>query len=249
MLLAEIVARVSGESFHAFLTRRVLGPLGMTRSLVREDHARLIPDRAIGYTPGPDRAPRMLMGNLEYDGSSNFVTTTRDLARWDANFYDPKVGGQALVDGMRVTGKLSDGTALDYAMGLEVGEDDRVAEEWHNGSFAGYRCILMRYPAERLTVSVLCNTTEADSDALGEKVAAVFLPQLSAPAPAPAPGAAGTPPPAFGFDLATVAGTYVDPSIAEVRVVDLTDGVLRMRYTDPCSGRESSSRRGRGTSS
>ena len=91
----------------------------------------------------------------------------------------------------------------------------------------------MRYPAERLTVSVLCNTTEADPDALGEKVAAVFLPQLSAPAPAPAPGAAGAPPPAFGFDLATVAGTYVDPSIAEVRVVDLTDGVLRMRYTDP----------------
>ncbi len=78
VLLAEIVARVSGESFHTFLTNRVLEPLGMESSLVREDHARPIPHRAIGYTLGPDRQPRMLMGNLEYDGSSNFVTTTRD---------------------------------------------------------------------------------------------------------------------------------------------------------------------------
>ncbi|HEY8091808.1 MAG TPA: serine hydrolase domain-containing protein [Polyangiaceae bacterium] len=228
VLLAEIVARVSGESFHAFLTRRVLEPLGMASSLVREDHARLIPHRAIGYTRGPDGQPRMLMGNLEYDGSSNFVTTVQDLARWDANFYEPKVGGQPFIDGMRVRGKLSDGTVLDYAMGLEEWETHGLHVEEHNGSFAGYRTTLVRYPAERLTVSVLCNTTEADADALAGKVGAVFLPQLDAPEPA-APESTPRPAP-FGFDLATVAGTYIDLSTAEMRSVDVTDGVLRMRY-------------------
>src|SRR5439155_18695898 len=106
VLLAEVVARVSGESFHSFLTRRVLAPLGMTSSLGREDHARLVPHRAIGHAVGPDQLPRILMGNLEYDGSSNFVTTIRDLAAWDANFYDPRVGGQALIDGLRVRATL-----------------------------------------------------------------------------------------------------------------------------------------------
>jgi CubicO group peptidase (beta-lactamase class C family) len=229
VLLAEIVARVSGESFQAFLTRRVLQPLGMTASLVREDHARPIPHRAIGYTLGPDGQVRSLMGNLEYDGSSNFVTTTRDLAKWDANFYDPKVGGQALIDGMRVRGKLADGTVLDYAMGLEESETHGLHLEEHDGSFAGYRTTLQRYPTERLTVSVLCNTTEADADALGEKVSAVFLPQLGAPDPADAPQAA-SPAQWFGFDFPTVAGTYVDLSTAELRALDATDGVLRMRY-------------------
>ena len=109
--------------------------------------------RAIGYTPGADGQPRTLMGNLEYDGSSNFVTTTRDLAKWDGNFYAPTVGGQALVDAMRVRGKLSDGTVLDYAMGLEVEDNHGVPEEWHNGSFMGYRSTLARFPTQRLAVS------------------------------------------------------------------------------------------------
>jgi CubicO group peptidase (beta-lactamase class C family) len=233
VLLAEIVARVSGESFHSFLTRRVLEPLGMKSSLVREDHTRPIPHRAIGYTLGSDKQIRMLMGNLEYAGSSNFVTTTRDLAKWDANFYDPKVGGQALIDGMRVRGKLADGTELDYAMGLAESETHGLAVEEHNGSFAGYRTVIVRYPGERLTVSVLCNTTEADPDALGEKVAAVFLPQLSVPKPPALPQAASLAPAQFGYDLAMVTGRYIDMSTAEIRAVDATDGVLRMRYGHP----------------
>ncbi|HEY5242508.1 MAG TPA: serine hydrolase domain-containing protein, partial [Polyangiaceae bacterium] len=76
-------------------------------------------------------------GNLEYDGSSNFVTTVRDLAKWDGNFYDPRIGGQALIDGMRVRGKLTDGTVLDYAMGLEEVESHGLHVEEHDGGFAG----------------------------------------------------------------------------------------------------------------
>jgi CubicO group peptidase (beta-lactamase class C family) len=230
VLLAEIVARVAGESFGSFLAKRVLEPLGMTGSLVREDHARPIPRRAIGYTLGSDGEIRSWMGNLEYDGSSNLVTTTRDLAKWDANFYDPKVGGQALIDAMRMRGKLTDGTVLEYAMGLQEWETHGLHVEEHNGAFAGYRTIITRYPSERLTVSVLCNTTEADADDLAAKVAAVFLPQLSAPEPKTVAQAASRTPAPFGFDLAMLAGTYVDRSTAELRAIDASGGVLHMRY-------------------
>jgi CubicO group peptidase (beta-lactamase class C family) len=229
VLLAEIVARVSGESFHAFLAQRVLEPLGMKDSFVREDHARPVPHRAIGYTLGPDKQLRILMAHIEYDGSSNFVTTTRDLAKWDANFYDPKVGGQALIDGMRVQGKLTDGGLLDYAMGLYEMDTHGLHLEEHNGSFMGYRSTLLRYPTERLTVSLLCNTTEADPDALGEKVSAVFLPQLVAPERPSLPSPSATPP-AFGFDLKTLDGSYVDQATAEVRALDTTGGVVHLRF-------------------
>jgi hypothetical protein len=209
----------------------------MTSSLVRDDHARLIPHRAIGYTLGDDKQPRSLMGNLEYDGSSNFVATIRDLAKWDANFYEPKVGGQAFIDAMRVRGKLTDGTALDYAMGLIESETHGIPIEDHDGGFAGYRSVIQRYATERLTVAVLCNATEANPDALGDKVSALFVPQLSAPEPQPV-----APPPApapFGFDLAAVAGDYVDGDIGEVRTVEATGGVLRMHYGhSPATPRE-----------
>ncbi len=229
VLLAEIVARVSGESFGSFLAKRVLEPLGMRSSLVREDHARLIPHRALGYAVGPDKVPRSLMGNLEYDGSSNFVTTIRDLAKWDANFYHPDVGGQPFIDAMRVRGKLAGGQGIDYASGLfEIVDHGRRVEE-HNGGFGGYRSVLIRYPEERLTVGVLCNTTEADADGLGEKVGALLLSSPSASVDSPAPPK----PASFGFDLAEVAGTYVDRSTAEVRTVEVTDGNLWMRYSGP----------------
>jgi len=229
VLLAEIVARVSGESFHAFLEHRLLQPLGMTSSLIRDDHARLIPHKAIGYAIGPDEQPRVLVANLEYAGSSNFVTTIRDLAKWDANFYDPRVGGPAFVAGMRARGKLTDGTELDYAMGLEEYESHGRHVESHDGSFAGYRAVMTRYPTERLTVAVLCNTTRANADALEEKVAAVFLPEPSGEAPTVAATDSAAVPAPFGHDLASIAGLYADPFTMETRTLETTDGVVHMR--------------------
>jgi CubicO group peptidase (beta-lactamase class C family) len=151
---------------------------------------------------GPDKQPRMLMGNLEYGGSSTLVTTTRDLAKWDENFYQPKVGDQAFIDAMRVRGKLTDGKQLEYAGGLWESDTHGLPIEPHDGAFAGYRSWLARYPTKRLTVSVLCNTSQANAVGLGEKVAGLFLPDLSAPEPPPA----GVPLEAFGFDLKTIRG-------------------------------------------
>jgi CubicO group peptidase (beta-lactamase class C family) len=236
VLLAEIVARVSGEPFGVFLARRVLAPLGMASSLVRDDHARLIPHKATGYVRGPDGQQRILVANLEYPGSSNFVTTIRDLAKWDANFYDPEVGGAALVDGMRIRGKLTDGTALDYASGLEEYEANGLHVESHDGAFAGYRSVITRYPSKRLTVAVLCNTADAHPGALADAVAPIFLPPTLALAPAltPAPAPAPTPtlalaPPPPPFPLAALAGRYVDPFTTETRTLDVANGVVRMR--------------------
>ncbi len=229
VLAAEIVARVSGESFNSFLAKRIFQPLGMTSSLIRDDHAKLIPHRAIGYTAGSDKAPRTLMGNLEYGGSSTLVTTIRDLAKWDANFYDPKVGGQAWLDGMRVRGKLNDGVQLEYAMGLFETTGHGLQVEEHDGAFAGYRSMMLRYPAKRLTVAALCNTTEADAAALSEKVAEVFLPELARPEPAPP----AVPPGTFGFDLGAIAGTYIEPSLGAVRTFEASGGIAHLRVGSP----------------
>ncbi len=229
VLLAEIVARVSGESFNAFLTRRLLQPLGMASSLIRDDHARVIPHKAVGYGRGPDDQPRTLVANLEYAGSSNFVTTIRDLANWDANFYDPRVGGPAFVERMRARGKLADGAELDYASGLEEYESHGRHVESHDGAFAGYRSVLTRYPTERLAVAVLCNTTEANADALEEKVAAVFLPQPGGENPAVAATVPAAVPGHFGYDLASIAGLYADPFTVETRTLETADGIVHMR--------------------
>jgi hypothetical protein len=171
----------------------------------------------------------MLMGNLEYGGSSTLLTTTRDLARWDENFYHPKVGGEAFIDAMRLRGKLTDGKPIEYAGGLIESETHGLPVEQHSGAFAGYRSWLARYPTKRLTVSVLCNTSQANAIGLGEKVAGLFLPELSVPEPPPA----AVPLETFGFDLKTIAGTYIEPSLAQVRTIDHDDGRILLLVGNP----------------
>ncbi|HEY2515188.1 MAG TPA: hypothetical protein VGI39_30185, partial [Polyangiaceae bacterium] len=158
-----------------------------------------------------------------------------DLARWDANFYEPKVGGPELVAKLRTPGKLDDGTPLTYALGLMETTEAGLAREEHSGGWAGYRANIERYPSERLTVAALCNHADAEPDELTHAVAATFLPQLANAEPSP-PAAAGAPEPAASKAKGLTAmpaktieaalGRYYDPSTFETRAVEKEgDGV------------------------
>jgi hypothetical protein len=130
---------------------------------------------------------------------------------------------------MRVRGKLADGKPIEYAGGLFESDTHSLPIEQHDGSFGGYRSWLARYPTKRLTVSVLCNTTQAHADGLGEKVAAVFLPELSVPELPPA----AVPLDTFGFDLKAIGGTYIEPTLAQIRTIDTTDGAIHLLVGNP----------------
>lgn len=221
LLLSIVAQRLAAKPFAALVKERIFDPLGMTDSLVADDHARVVPGRAVGYRRKDDGGFEVSMTGSERTGPGNVISTIRDLAKWDANFYAPKVGGQSLIDALRTTGTLEDGTSLEYAMGLVERQSHGLTVEMHNGSAVGYRTTIMRYPSERLTVTVLCNEASARPAELGEKVAALFLPRLSASdAVAPA---------ALGADPATLAGVYLDVEAGGLLVVDAKDGALQLR--------------------
>jgi CubicO group peptidase (beta-lactamase class C family) len=46
---------------------------------------------------------------------------------------------------------------------------------WHTGSTQGFRTVIERFLAEKLTVIVLCNRTDLDAAALALRAADVFL--------------------------------------------------------------------------
>ena len=230
VLLSLIVQRVSGKSLGAFEKERIFDPLGMSDTLVKEDHGRIIPGRAMGYERRPDATFGTSMSDTEYTGPGNVVSSVRDLAKWDGNFYAPRVGGQALVDSMRIRGVLLDGSRISYAMGLEEEEVHGIPREAHNGGFVGYRTTIVRYPTERLTVTVLCNDASVDPGELEEQVATIVVHSLAEPQPAKGGGAPARATATF-VDPASVAGTYMNEATSDVRVVEWTGGVLRMRMS------------------
>jgi CubicO group peptidase (beta-lactamase class C family) len=228
-LLSIVVERVSGKAFSAFLDERVFEPLAMDASWVEQDQGRVIPGRAIGYAPRPDKTFRRYVSNREATGATAVMTTVRDLAKWDANFYAARIGGQALVQGLRTLGRLANGTPLTYATGLHMGESLGRPFEWHSGGGWGYRAHLARYPGDRLAVAVLCNNASANVVALAESVAKVMLPDVpavSASASPQAPAAA-----ALAVVPALLAGAYLDPAFPSVLVIEARDGSLWLRTT------------------
>src|SRR6202008_2553492 len=144
-LAAIIVSRVSGESFADFTRRRIFEPLGMTRTSWRDDHTRIVKDRAVAYAEsGGKYSSDMPFEDIH--GNGGLLTTVGDLLRWNENFVAPKVGGRALIDAQLQQGRLTDGSTIAYAAGLMVLHWHGLPEVSHSGSTAGYSAWLGRYP-------------------------------------------------------------------------------------------------------
>jgi len=191
-LMSEVVRRVTGSSLALFAQERIFDPLGMRSTRFLEDQTLPVPRRATGYSAAGEDGFRIDMSQYEQIGDGAVVTTVEDLARWDANFYDPKVGGPALLDRLQAPGSLADGTALHYGLGLSVDTFRGLRRVRHSGSWAGYRAEMARYPDERLSVICLCNLADAAPRLRAEKLAAIVLGNRLAPEAAPGEGQVGT---------------------------------------------------------
>ncbi len=76
---------------------------------------------------------------------------------------------------MQTVGVLNNGTVLDYAFGLRIGESRGLPTVSHGGSWVGFRAGMLRFPAQRLTVTCLCNRADANPMRLARAVAEVYL--------------------------------------------------------------------------
>ena len=183
-LLAQIVARVSGQSFRSFTTARIFAPLGMKNTHFRDDFDEIVKNMAYGYAPSGETY-RLSVTNFDTVGATSLLTTVEDLALWDENFYNPRVGGHALIEQLEQRGKLNDGSQLDYAGGLEIGKYRGLNTVDHGGADAGYRSDLIRFPDQHFSVACLCNLASADPGDLARKVAEVYLSSAMQPAEPP----------------------------------------------------------------
>jgi CubicO group peptidase (beta-lactamase class C family) len=225
-LLAQIVKRVSGESFRQFTTERIFQPLGMTSTHFRDDHAEIVKNMAYGYDPEKDTF-KISITNFDTVGATSLLTTVEDLAKWDENFYAPRVGGDAMVKQMLERGKLNSGEQLDYAFGLVIGTDRGLKTVDHGGADAGYRSDMIRFPDQHFSVACLCNAANANPSDLARKVAEIYLDKEMKPAETAHSdddkGVELTP-----EQMQSKTGLYVKKEQDDVLVFQVKDGKLRV---------------------
>jgi len=151
-LLPMIVERVTGERFSDFMDRRIFQPLGMTHSLYRDDFRAVIDDCVTGYTQKDT-------GEWETTGNSKntVFTTVLDLARWNANFDHPVVGGEEAIRWMTTWGKLRTGEATDWGLGLSPLHYRGLEGYYFSGGGHDGTSVFVRFPEQHFATAILAN--------------------------------------------------------------------------------------------
>lgn len=227
-LLSLVVKNASGKSLREFAQERIFTPLGMRQSRILDDHTLPIPHRAASYEPGADGAWTLSTSGWEQTGDGAVQTTVADLAKWDANFYDPKVGGAGLIEQLQQVGVLNDGEKLEYARGLIVADYRGLQSVSHGGAWMGFRADVLRFPEAGIGAAALCNVGSAAPSMLLQNVADIVLADRLQPAAQPPVQENKTDTPASreDFSPSDYTGIYFSADTALVRRIEAREGKL-----------------------
>ena len=176
-LLSEIVKRASGKTLRQFAEENIFKPLGMTRTMFYDDHNEIVKNRAASYVPRRSGGFQIAATTLDMVGDGNVFTCVEDLFLWDQNFYHNKLGkgGPELINQVLTRGTLNNGTKIDYAFGLVIGEYRGLRIVEHGGAFVGYRAMTMRFPDQRFSVVIQCNLGTMNPSNLARRIADIYL--------------------------------------------------------------------------
>lgn len=175
VLLGYIIENVTRTNYWDWMAREVFLPLGMTATGDRNP-SRLIPQRAHGYEKNNAGG----LNNRDIDLTDLFstgamATSLDDLVRWDDALRKDKILSDDSRRLMWTPTKLADGTVKHYGLGWGVATEGR-RNVGHSGYTSGYSSTFQVYPADKLTIIVLCNLGEESvATILADNIAKIYL--------------------------------------------------------------------------
>ena len=191
ILVSAAIEAAAGEPFLSFMHQQVFEPLGLNHTEPDSD-TEPSPDRATPYFPrfGSDPLYGLhLMRPLHYScyaGSSVFLSTPSDLARFAMAVNSGKLLQRATVQSLQTSQRLPSGEETGYGLGWDLetvtlaGQQTRTAG--HDGDVLGGRVAsLLTFPDHGLVVAVVTNISYADTFALAVKIAEAFAEQQKSP--------------------------------------------------------------------
>ena len=229
-LLANIVKRVSGQSFPSFTDANIFKPLGMTHTHFHDDPTMIVPNRVSGYHRD-DGGLHLASDYGGVVGNAGLQTTVGDLLLWEQNFAEVRVGDRALLTAMQTPAIPTgwwDGSS--YGFGLEIAQYRGLRTVGHGGGDRGIASYVVRYPDQGFAVALLCNL-----DNIGEsghatertqRVGDIYLSDVFPSPPAKSPTATPTHVSLSAEPLASKVGVYYDPVSESVGRIFLRHGKL-----------------------
>ena len=172
--LAEIIRKVSGQAWGDYVADRIFKPLGMqsTRTTPISTTAQ-IARYAQGYVDNDALRDAPQWVALRPSGA--FLSTVRDLAKWDAALWTERILTESTRRRMWAPVTLNDGATYPYGFGwmMTTVKGHRLIH--HPGGMPGFRSDIARFIDDGLTIIVLMNLDDVNIDAIVGGLAAAYL--------------------------------------------------------------------------
>lgn len=175
-LLSLVVEKASAMAYPDFLRKRIFEPLGMHDTLAYVAGGPEVPHRAWGYSESEVNAGQWQRTDQSSTsavlGDGGIYSSIDDLARWDAALYDDRLlsdasRAMAFTAHVQVTGEPYQ---AGYGFGWRITGDTL----WHSGETIGFRNVIVRWPARRLTVVLLSNRNDPEPYATALAIGHLF---------------------------------------------------------------------------
>jgi len=162
VLLSVIVHRISGVSFSDYLTEKAFIKAGLTNTIVFDEDAGPIKNRAIGYSKN---------GNLtDYKfrttGGGGIFSNVEDLFLWHLAITQGNIIDEQIINIAYQPTVLKNGKIAYYGAGWEIDKKD-LNHVFHTGTLDGFRTYFDRQLNNRQVIILLSNNS---SDFLEEMV-------------------------------------------------------------------------------
>ena len=164
-LLAEVIAKASGESLTVFSKKNIFNPLQMNNSTFVEDYNSIIPNVAHSYQTDGEALKKEVL-NLSNVGPTNLYTTAEDLLVWYKKLTlaskQPSILNKAIKQ-LDLLVKLDNGATYNSSWGqMTLGRSFYHLERglpayWQYGLVGGYGTNVFRFPEQDLTSFVMGN--------------------------------------------------------------------------------------------
>ncbi len=191
VVLGLVVAKISGKPFPEFLRERIFAPLKMSQTIAYQKGQNEVTNRAYGHSKQGDSWKETDQSPTSATlGDGGIYSSLIDLAKWDEalaqhtllseNEMQPALTAAQLTTGNQAQWPANSdrpqGTPVSYGFGWFLDPYRNHARTWHYGDTIGFHTYIQRFPADHLTIIILCNRTDLDPESLALKVTTLLLP-------------------------------------------------------------------------
>lgn len=188
-LLAEIVAKVSGQPFAEYLRSTFFEPLGLKDTGIYVN-ANPPANAATGYSVIKEKASVPLDWDMSWAGGAGAIySTVGDLCRWTEALHAGRVVSAESLRAMTTPPALPGEEVTQYGFGLVMSDFEGLPAIWHNGGLQGWSSSLVWLPGQKVVLVALANalppTPTLEPTVLTRQFAKHFLAEEIANIPPP----------------------------------------------------------------